>query len=84
MSTTGVTAQAVGRNDPEATLLVGLRNGIFALFLGLILLLLQYPLQTLGFALLSATPEVKAAGLAYYDARIWALPATLINFVIRS
>jgi MATE family multidrug resistance protein len=82
MSTTGVTAQAVGRNDSEATLLVGLRNGIFALFLGLFLLLLQHPLQILGFTLLSATPEVKAAGQAYYDARIWALPATLINFVI--
>ena len=82
MSTTGVTAQAVGRDDSEAILLIGLRNGIFALFLGIILLCLQYPLQILGFTLLSATPEVKAAGQAYYDARIWALPATLINFVI--
>ncbi len=82
MTTTGVTAQAIGRNDPEAALLVGLRNGIFALTLGLILLLLQYPLQIIGFALLSATPQVKAAGQAYYDARIWALPATLLNFVI--
>ncbi|MEB3310583.1 MAG: guanitoxin biosynthesis MATE family efflux transporter GntT [Snowella sp.] len=82
MSTTGVTAQAVGRKDTEAILLVGLRNGLFALLLGLILLVFQYPLQTIGFSLLSATAEVKAAGQAYYDARIWALPATLLNFVI--
>ena len=38
MSTTGVTAQAVGRDDSEAILLIGLRNGIFALFLGIILI----------------------------------------------
>lgn len=82
MSTTGVTAQAVGRNDTEAILLVGLRNGLLALLLGVILLILQYPLQIIGFSLLSATSEVKAAGQAYYDARIWALPATLLNFVI--
>jgi MATE family multidrug resistance protein len=82
MGTTGVTAQAVGRNDSEAALLTGLRNGVLALGLGMLLLVLQVPLREIGFALLSAAPDVKAAGQAYYDARIWAAPATLLNFVL--
>jgi MATE family multidrug resistance protein len=82
MGTTGTTAQAVGREDEEAVLLTGLRNGILALGLGVAILILQYPLQELGFALLSAAPDVKASGQAYYDARIWGAPATLLNFVL--
>jgi MATE family multidrug resistance protein len=82
MGTTGMTAQAVGREEEEAVLLTGLRNGILALGLGVAILILQYPLQQLGFALLSAAPDVKASGQAYYDARIWGAPATLLNFVL--
>jgi MATE family multidrug resistance protein len=82
MGTTGVTAQAMGRDDRAAALLAGMRNGILALGLGLVILVLQHPLRDLGFALLSATHDVEAAGQAYYDARIWAAPATLLNFVL--
>ncbi len=82
MGTTGMTAQAMGRQDADAALLVGLRNGVIALALGTIILLFQSPLKVAGFALLSATPEVKAAGQAFYDALIWGAPATLLNFVV--
>lgn len=82
MGTTGMTAQAVGREDQEAVLLIGLRHGVLALGLGLAILVFQQPLRLLGFALLSATPEVKASGQAFYNALIWGAPATLINFVL--
>lgn len=82
MGTTGMTAQAVGREDEEAVLLIGLRNGAMALILGISILLLQYPIQEIGFALLSSTSDVKASGQAYYDTRILAAPATLLNFVL--
>lgn len=82
MSTTGVTAQAVGRNDSFTVLLTGLRNSLIAIGLGIILLVFQHPIREFGFALLHAAPEIKAAGQAYYDARIWAAPATLLNFVL--
>ncbi len=72
MGTTGVTAQALGRDDREGMLLVGLRNGFIALALGGFVLVLQYPLRELAFALLNGTPEVKAAGIAYFNTRIWA------------
>jgi multidrug resistance protein, MATE family len=82
MGTTGVTAQAVGRDDREGVLLVGLRNGLIALVLGIAIILLQYPLGELGFALLNVTPEIKSSGLAYFNTQIWAAPAVLINFVL--
>jgi MATE family multidrug resistance protein len=82
MGTTGMTAQALGREDRDAVLLTGLRNGVLALSLGIAILILQQPLRILGFTLLSATPEVKASGQAYYDSLIWGAPATLLNFVL--
>lgn len=82
MGTTGVTAQAVGRDDREEMFLVGMRNGLIALSIGGLLLLLQYPLQQLWFAIMTATPEVKASGIDYFNARIWGAPAVAINIVI--
>jgi multidrug resistance protein, MATE family len=74
MGTTGVTAQAVGRNDREEMLRVGLRNGLIALSLGVAILI--------WFAIVSATPEVKASGIDYFNARIWGAPAVLFNYVL--
>lgn len=82
MGTTGVTAQAVGRDDRAAILLTGLRNGVLAIGLGLLILLLQIPLRELGFTLLNADAEVRQTAFAYYNARIWGAPATLLNFVL--
>lgn len=82
ISTTGLTAQALGRGDREAVLLIGLRHGLLALAIALLILLLQGPLRSIGFALLNATPEVKASGQAYYNALIWGAPATLTGFVL--
>lgn len=82
MGTTGTTAQAVGRGESDQVLLIGLRHGLLALGLGLLIVLLQVPLRSLGFALLSATPEVRASGQAFFNALIWGAPATLINYVL--
>ncbi|PSB13801.1 MATE family efflux transporter [filamentous cyanobacterium CCP2] len=82
MSTTGMTAQALGREESDTVLLIGLRHGILAVAIGLLILLLQSPLQWLGFTLLSATPEVKAAGQDYYNALIWGAPINLLGFVL--
>ncbi|MCU0566716.1 MAG: MATE family efflux transporter [Oculatellaceae cyanobacterium Prado106] len=82
MGTTGMTAQAVGRGDRTTINLIALRHGLVALVIGLGILLLQQPLRAIGFTLLSATPEVKEAGRAFYNAMIWGAPATLLNFVL--
>ncbi|WAL58627.1 guanitoxin biosynthesis MATE family efflux transporter GntT [Thermocoleostomius sinensis] len=82
ISTTGMTAQAVGRDDSNAVWLVALRHILLGLGLGCLIMLLQVPLRSIGFTLLSATPEVKASGQSYYNALIWGAPATLIGFVL--
>jgi MATE family multidrug resistance protein len=82
MSTTGTTAQAIGRSDYESVLVIGLRNGLLAFGLGIAILLLQQPIREFGLTLLSATPAVKASGRAYYDTAIWGAPPTLLNFVL--
>lgn len=82
MGITGVTAQAIGRDDREEMLLVGLRNGLIALGIGALLLLLQSPLQQFWFSIMSATSQVKASGIDYFNARIWGAPAVVLNLVI--
>lgn len=82
MGTTGTAAQAMGRGDRQEITAIGLRNTALALILGLAIGALQYPIREVGFALLSATPEVKASGIAYYNAMIWGAPPTLVNFVL--
>ncbi|MHC5820312.1 MAG: guanitoxin biosynthesis MATE family efflux transporter GntT [Nostoc sp.] len=82
MGTTGMVAQAIGRKDNQSAVLISLQHGILALILGLAILIFQKPLQILGFAILSATPEVKTSGVDFYNALIWGAPATLINFVL--
>ena len=82
MSTTGTTAQSRGsRNDREVKQIC-LRNCLIALAIATIIIIFKYPLREIGFSLLSATPEVKASGISYYESLIWGAPATLLNFVL--
>ena len=80
MGTTGPTAQSEGSGEQREILLILLRSLLIALILGLLLILLQYPLQELGFTLLNVSPEVKIAGKDYFSARILGAPAVLLNF----
>ncbi|NES74415.1 MULTISPECIES: guanitoxin biosynthesis MATE family efflux transporter GntT [Okeania] len=82
MGTTGTTAQARGSENHQEVKQICLRNCLIALVIGTIILIFQYPLREIGFSLLSATPEVKASGISYYQSLIWGAPATLLNFVL--
>ncbi|HEY9658507.1 MAG TPA: MATE family efflux transporter, partial [Allocoleopsis sp.] len=81
-STNAITAQATGQDDHKAVLLAVLRSGLVAVAIGCGILLLQYPLQQLGFTLLSGSQTVEASGVDYFYARIWGAPAVLLNFVL--
>lgn len=81
-SVNALTAQAVGLDDHKTILLVGIRSAVIALGLGLLILLLQYPIQKMGFWILSGSPEIESSGTDYFYARIWAAPAVLLNFVL--
>lgn len=82
LATTGPTAQAVGKSDRHEILQVLLQNSLIAIIMGLMILLAQSLIREAGFGLLQATPFVKAAGIDYFNARIWGAPAVLINFVL--
>ncbi|AFZ46591.1 MATE efflux family protein [Cyanobacterium stanieri PCC 7202] len=82
MGTTGITAQAKGKNNDQEITAILLRNGVIALLIGITILIFQLPLQKLGFNLLTATDTVKMSGIEYYNSLIWAAPTTLLNFVL--
>ena len=81
-STNALTAQAAGENDPQGILLAGLRSGLIAIAIALLILLLQYPIQKLGFAILSGAQDIESTGIEYFNARIWGAPAVLLDFVL--
>ncbi len=82
MSTTGLTAQACGRQDTAEMTRVLYRAALIAIVFGIGLLLLQVPIRELGFAMLSGEPAVEQAGREYFNARIWGAPAALACFVL--
>ncbi len=82
MGTTGLTAQAYGRKNDGESMLVFSQAMLVALGIGFLLLLLQYPIEQLGFWLIDSSEEVKQLAIEYYYVRIWAAPATIAVFVL--
>ena len=80
MGTTGLTAQAVGRGELGEARALLLRAAAIAGVGALALLVLQAPIARLAFALVEGSPAVELAGRGYFDARIWAAPAVLLNY----
>ena len=82
MGTTGLTAQAFGAADAaEIRASLG-RAVLIALVVGASLIVLQWPIREAAFALLDGSPRVERLARDYYDIRIWAAPATLINYAL--
>ncbi|MGK7917684.1 MAG: guanitoxin biosynthesis MATE family efflux transporter GntT [Prochloraceae cyanobacterium] len=80
--TNAITAQAVGQEDHKGIILAALRSGLVALAIAAVILVLQYPIQKFGFFILAGPPDVETFGVDYFNARIWAAPAVLLNFVL--
>ena len=82
MGTTGMTAQALGRQDDREAFLILYRSLALAVGIAFLILIFHPLLVRAGFALLAGTPEVEEAGLDYFSGRIWGAPAVLCNFVL--
>lgn len=82
MGTTGMTAQAFGKNDGHGIGNVLGRAGVLALFLGFILLIFQAPLFKAGSLLLNISPDQVPLVQDYFSIRIWAAPASLMMYVM--
>jgi MATE family multidrug resistance protein len=82
MGTTGVTAQAYGRDDPEAVRATLAQGLLLAVTLAALLLLLQWPLRRVGLALIAPSDTVRTLTRTYFDIRIWAAPAVLLDYAL--
>ena len=82
MGTTGFTAQAVGANNEEEIRAILGRSLLLGTMLGLALIILQWPIATVAFSLLSGGDDLEVIAQQYFFIRIWGAPATLSNFAL--
>lgn len=82
VSTSGFSAQASGLNESQTSTLALFRPLVLALGMGLLMVLLQQPIKSAAFALMSPNETVWAIAGIYYDIRIWGAPFALANYVI--
>jgi MATE family multidrug resistance protein len=80
MATTGLAAQAAGRRDASEVRAVFARGALIAVVAGLLVMVLQWPIMELAMRLIAPTPDVEAAAREYFHVRIWASPATLMQY----
>jgi MATE family multidrug resistance protein len=77
MGTSGFTAQAFGeKNRSEQIMMLG-RSLFFAFSGGILIVLLQYPVDIISFSLIDGSPEVEQLAREYFYIRIFAAPASL-------
>ena len=77
MGTGGLTAQAYGANQHQATSYILLRSLTIAGGIALTLLLLQRPIFQVTFHFVTATTEVRSLASIYFNIIIWGAPAML-------
>lgn len=82
MGTTGFAAQAHGGGDADEVRAVLARAVLLAAGIGLGLIVLQWPLRAIAFALFPASETVEALAVAYFNVRVWAAPATLAHYAV--
>jgi MATE family multidrug resistance protein len=77
MGTSGFTAQAYGKKDNVEIIMMFGRSMFFALSGGLLIILLQNPIDYLSFILIEGSGEVESLASEYFFIRIYAAPASL-------
>jgi len=77
MGTTGITAQASGRNDETEVYYTFLRALIIAILVGLTLIVGQQLVALIGFKIVSASTEIESIAKPYFYIRIWDAPAAI-------
>lgn len=82
MGTTGLAAQAFGAGDRRALSLLFVRASVLALGLSLLLYVLHIPLRTLAFEWLQGSERVESMGIAYFDIRLFGIPAVFMRMVL--
>lgn len=82
MATTGLTAQALGREDHYDLRATLFRALIISLGLSVLLLVLQYPISVWALELMQPEATVGELAQGYFNVRIYSAPAVLANFAL--
>ncbi|MGD2130226.1 MAG: MATE family efflux transporter [Lysobacterales bacterium] len=82
MGTTGLVAQARGREDLNEQVVTVVRSAALAVFFGLLLLVLQEWLLALSLRVMAPPDDVARITSHYFRIRIWAAPFTLFGYAI--
>lgn len=77
MGTSGMTSQAYGARDLDEAMRVLMRSVAVGMFIALILLLLQYPVERAAFYFIHTSEEVERLASLYFRICIWGAPAVL-------
>jgi MATE family multidrug resistance protein len=82
MGTTGLAAQAWGRQDEFAQIALLLRSVLLATGIGLLLILFHQPLIHSGLVLMNPSESVAELASGYASIRIWSAPAVLCQYTL--
>ena len=82
MGTTGLTAQAFGKNDSIEIAAILARALLLGAVIAFLILLIQKPLALTGFWIIQSSPNIEQLGMDYFNIRIWSAPATLCLYAI--
>ena len=82
MGTSGLTAQALGRNDRAGIHAMLSHSLTLGLLFGLMLVVLQIPLRWLSIWLMGPSDEIAALVRTYFNICIWGAPATLSLYAL--
>ncbi|MGG0449792.1 MATE family efflux transporter [Priestia megaterium] len=82
VSTSAFAAQANGASDPDQGVLALFRPFLLAVIVGLLFILLQWPIEHAALLVISPDADVSRFAVEYFRIRIWGAPFTLMNYVI--
>lgn len=80
--TSGFTSQSLGKRDIEGSFHVLIRAVILGFISGVILIIIQGPVSWAGFRILNGEPNVENLAEIYFRIKIWAAPASLVQFAM--
>lgn len=82
MGTTGIVAQALGKNDATEVRTVLMQSILVGLSIAFTILIFQKPIFTIGLSFLEGSSEVKYYAMVYCQWMIWGMPALMILFSV--
>lgn len=82
MGTTGLTAQAVGAGDSAEVAAALWRATLVAALAGSAMIAGQQAILLVSLWTIGGSADVQRAATSYFDVRIWAAPAGLVNFAL--